>query len=159
MDKPQVCSLCHINEDYKDDIYVGYRLYDTKNIPVVYPFGYGLSYTNFEYKNLKVEQKEDNFVISYDITNVGNVDGKEISQLYISALDNQIDRPKKELKGFNKVFLKAGETKNIQIEIKRDAFAYFDESIDDWKVLPGTYKIQIGKSCADIELNKDIKID
>ena len=147
------------NEDYKDDIYVGYRLYDTKNIPVTYPFGYGLSYTNFEYKNLKIEQKGNNFVISYDITNVGNVDGKEISQLYISALDSQVDKPKKELKGFNKVFLKAGETKNIQIDIKRDAFAYFDESIDDWKVLPGTYKIQIGKSCADIVLNKDIKIN
>ena len=148
------------NEDYTDDIFVGYRLYDTRNIPVAYPFGYGLSYTNFEYKNLKIEDKGNfNYLISFDITNVGNMDGKEISQLYVSAVDGKIDRPKKELKGFSKVFLKVGETKNIQIEISKDAFAYFDELANDWKIPSGTYKIQIGKSCADIILEGYIKIN
>ena len=148
------------NEDYNDDIFVGYRLYDTRNIPVAYSFGYGLSYTNFEYKNLKIEDKGNfNYLISFDITNTGNMDGKEISQLYVSAVDGKIDRPKKELKGFSKVFLKVGETKNIQIEINHDAFTYFDELANDWKIPSGTYKIQIGKSCADIILGGYIKIN
>ena len=148
------------SEDYTDDIFVGYRLYDTRNIPVAYPFGYGLSYTNFEYKNLKIEYKGNfNYLISFDITNTGNMDGKEISQLYVSAVDGKIDRPKKELKGFSKVFLKVGETKNIQIKINRDAFTYFDELANDWKIPSGTYKIQIGKSCADIILEGYIKIN
>ena len=148
------------NEDYKDDIFVGYRLYDTRNIPVAFSFGYGLSYTTFEYSNLKIEQEgNDEYIISYDIKNIGQLDGKEISQLYISALDSQTIRPKKELKGFNKVSLKAGERKTIQIVLKRDAFAYFDELIHQWKVEKGTYKIQIGKSCLDIELEEKIIID
>ncbi len=147
------------NEEYLDDIFVGYRLYDTRNIPVAYPFGYGLSYTNFKYDNLKVSKKDNNYVVSFDVINTGNMDGKEISQLYISCVDGQIDRPKKELKGFNKVFLQVGETKNIQIEINRDAFAYFDELVNAWKVQPGTYKIQVGKSCLDIQLEENIQID
>ena len=147
------------NEVFKDSIYVGYRLYETQKIPVEYPFGHGLSYTQFEYSDLQVNQLgEFEYEIAYKIKNVGKVKGKEINQLYIRDLGHIIDRPDKELKGFNKVELNPGETKEIKLRINKQSFAYFDVDINDWKANKNDYEILIGASCQDIRLNKIIKI-
>ena len=149
----------YLDEDYRDDIFVGYRLYATEGIKVEYPFGYGLSYTKFKYSNLVIEEKGDGvFEIKYDITNIGEIPGKEISQIYISKPDSKIKRPLKELKGFNKVNLLPNETKTISVKLDKKAFEYFDEQLNCWALEKGEYQILVGSSVNDIKLIKSIII-
>lgn len=145
--------------DYDDGIFVGYRHFDKYNIEPLFPFGFGLSYTTFNYENLTIENvSDDKYEVKFTITNTGKVDGSEIAQLYISHINPMIEKAPKELKGFNKIELKAGESKTVKITISKNDFAYFDEGIKDWKVDPGKYKILVGASSRDIKLTQEIEL-
>lgn len=143
------------NSEYRESVYVGYRYYDTAKIKVQYPFGYGLSYTKFEYSNLSVDPSG----VVFTIKNIGCVDGAEVAQLYIGMDDPKVFRPKKELKGFQKVFLKAGESTRIRIEFDDKTFRYWNIRTDRWEMEEGTYRLMVGSSCADIRLESEIKIE
>ncbi|WP_243154185.1 glycoside hydrolase family 3 C-terminal domain-containing protein [Pseudoflavonifractor sp. 60] len=135
--------------EYREGLFVGYRYFETANIPVLFPFGYGLSYTTFEYSDLKVSDKEATFTI----TNTGKVNGAEVAQLYVSKQDARVFRPAKELKGFTKVFLKTGESKTVTIPLDDKAFRYFNVKTNKFEVEGGEYLVLIGASAADIKLS------
>src|SRR3989339_161967 len=143
---------------YADDIYVGYRHFDTKNIEPLFPFGFGLSYSSFEYSNLSVNESENSFEVSFDLKNSGGVNGAETAQLYVSEKKPQIDRPAKELKAFKKIELKAGETKGITLTVDKKALSYFDGKSHDWKLDAGDYELLLGASSRDIKLTKTVTI-
>lgn len=143
------------NSEYREGIFVGYRYYDTANIRVLYPFGYGLSYTNFKYSDLIV----NNDGIRITVTNTGDVDGAETIQLYIGKKDAKIFRPDKELKGFKKVFLKAGESRNINIDFDDKTFRYWNIITSKWEVEAGEYQVMVGADCQDIRHTGQINID
>ncbi|MFA9462963.1 MAG: glycoside hydrolase family 3 C-terminal domain-containing protein [Velocimicrobium sp.] len=136
------------NAEYREGLFIGYRYYDTAKVPVQFPFGFGLSYTTFEYSNLTVSEREATFTL----VNTGKVNGAEVAQLYIRAKNSDVFRPVKELKGFTKVFLKAGEEKRIQIALDDKAFRYFNAGSNQWEVEEGDYEILLGASSADIRL-------
>ena len=140
--------------EYREGLYVGYRYYETANVPVRFPFGFGLSYTTFAYSDLKVSEKE----VSFTITNTGSRDGAEIAQLYVGCRDSKIFRPVKELKGFAKVFLKAGESKTVTIELDDKAFRYFNVKTDSWQVEGGVYQLMVGASVEDIRLTGEVTV-
>lgn len=142
---------------YLESMYCGYRYFSSANVPVCYPFGYGMSYTKFEYSNLVVNQiGEYSFNVNVDITNTGSCDGAEIVQLYIAPNTKGAYRPKLELKGFNKVFLKKDETKTVVINLDQRSFAIYDTDQHNWIVESGEYKILIGASSADIRLHSNV---
>lgn len=143
-------------EYYSDDIYVGYRHFDKYNIEPLFPFGYGLSYTTFEYSNLKVSKVEGGFEVTCEIKNTGNIKGAEAAQLYIASKGTSVDRPIKELKGFSKVTLNPGESAEVNLKLKNDDFAYFSEESNSWKVDEGNYEILIGASSRDIKLKTTV---
>lgn len=146
--------------ELKEGIFVGYRYYEKNNVAVQFPFGHGLSYTNFAYANMEVEPKAGGgFIVKADITNTGDRQGDEIVQLYIAAVPQRADRPIKELKGFARLSLNPGETRVANIELPADAFLVFDNDKRDWKVLAGKYRIHMGSSSADIRLSSDIVVD
>lgn len=134
--------------EYRESLYVGYRYYDTADVPVLYPFGFGLSYTTFEYSGLEVNEEG----VSFTITNSGSRDGAEVAQLYVGLPNGKVFRPKKELKGFAKVFLKAGESKKVSIAFDDKTFRYFNVNTNNWEVEDGKYVISVGASSADIRL-------
>ncbi len=134
--------------EYREGIFVGYRFYDTVNIPVLYPFGFGLSYTKFNYENIEVNEKG----VSFIITNIGNCDGAEIAQLYVGMDNNIVFRPSKELKGFTKVYLKKGESKKVTISFDDKTFRYYDVKTKKFEIESGKYTIVIGSSSRDIKL-------
>ena len=135
--------------EYREALAVGYRYFDKANVPVRFPFGFGLSYSKFEYADLKVDVKG----VSFKIKNVSDIKGKEIAQLYIGLENSKIIRPKKELKGFAKVELDAGEEKEVRIEFDDKSFRYFNTKTDKWEVEEGEYDIYVGASVEDIRLN------
>ena len=138
--------------EYREAYGVGYRYFEKAEVKPAFPFGFGLSYTSFEYKNLKVDDKG----VSFEITNTGKVDGKEISQLYVGLQGSEVIRPVKELKGFAKVFLKAGETKKVSIPFDDKTFRYFNVKTNKWEIEKGTYDIYIGASSDDVRLTTTI---
>ena len=140
--------------EYREGLYIGYRYFDTAHVPVKYPFGYGLSYTTFEYTDLKVNADGATF----KITNTGKLDGAEIAQLYISLPGAEVFRPEKELKGFAKVFLKAGETKTVTVAFNDMTFRYWNVEDEAWAVEGGVYKVLVGSSSADIRLAADMSV-
>lgn len=141
-------------QTYKEDILVGYRWHDTKKIPALFPFGHGLSYTEFEYGKPVVSgskiSKDSEITVEVPVTNKGSREGSEIVELYISDLKSSLPRPVKELKGFDKVKLMPGETKNVRFVIKPEALKYFDDKAHEWVVEPGKFKAHIGASSTDI---------
>ena len=143
---------------YKESIYVGYRYYLTANKEVRFPFGYGLSYTTFEYSNLKIEQKEDNLLVRVNITNSGDIKGMETVQLYVSAPNNNLHKPLRELKGFTKVSLEPKETKTIEIVVRKEDLECWDINEHRFMLEDGQYNIQIGKNSRDIVLEEKISI-
>ena len=143
---------------YKESIYVGYRYYLTANKEVRFPFGFGLSYTTFEYSNLKIEQIGDSLLVKVDITNTGGVTGMETVQLYVSAPNNNTHKPLRELKGFTKVSLEPKETKTIEIVVKKEDLKYWDINERRFVLEDGQYNIQIGKNSRDIILQEKIDI-
>lgn len=155
---------------YQEGIFIGYRYYDKKKMDVLFPFGYGLSYTDFTYSNMKVTvngknaadvdviKETDEIVVSADITNTGNCDGAEIVQLYIKNPVVYEIRPEKELRDFAKVFLKAGETKTVTFTLNARAFSYYETRIHDWYAESGDYEILLASSSRDIRLQDTVSI-
>ena len=139
--------------DYEEDIYVGYRYFDSFDVPVSYPFGYGLSYTTFEYSDAKIAEKGDGYEVSVTIKNTGEREGKEVVELYISAPDNKAaNKPSKELKAFAKTkALKAGESETVTMTVKAADLASFDEAASAWVVAEGEYQFLVGASSQDIK--------
>ncbi|AVR00322.1 glycosyl hydrolase [Oceanobacillus iheyensis] len=148
--------------EYKEGIFVGYRYYDTKEVEPLFPFGYGLSYTSFEYSNLTVSNKEmkdtDTVTVTVNVKNVGNMAGKETIQLYVRDQESTIIRPEKELKGFEKVALQPGEEKTVTFTLNQRAFAYYNVDLKDWHVETGEFDILIGKSSKEIVLTDTINV-
>ena len=142
------------NSEYREGLYIGYRYYDTSRVRVQYPFGFGLSYTSFEYGNLEV--REDG--IRFCLKNTGSRDGAEVAQLYVGCWDGAVFRPEKELKGFKKVFLKAGETKDVVIPFDDKTFRYWNSRTNHWEVEGGTYQILVGACVMDIRLSGSITL-
>lgn len=149
--------------EYKEGIFVGYRYYDKKKMEVLFPFGYGLSYTTFEYSNLKLSSKAikdtGTVEVSVDITNTGSMAGKEAVQLYVADEVSEVIRPEKELRDFAKVELAPGETKTVTFTLGKRAFAYWNTQLHDWHVESGVFDIMIGKSSRDIVLTEKIQVD
>lgn len=148
--------------EYRESIYVGYRYYDTAKKDVLFPFGFGLSYTSFEYSNLTLSSDSiidtDELKVKVTIKNTGDVAGAEVVQLYVTDTESTIFRPAKELKGFKKVFLEAGEYKTIEFELDKRSFAYYNVNINDWHVETGTFKVSIGASSIDIRLDANVEV-
>ena len=144
---------------YEEGIYVGYRHFDKKNMDVSYPFGYGLSYTDFDFGNLVTKKDNDTINISLIVTNVGQIAGKEVVQIYSSKPDSNIDRPLKELRVFEKTpLLSPGEAVKVNLNIPFSELAYWNEINSDWKIEEGKYKILIGSSSRDIRLVDEISL-
>lgn len=149
--------------EYKEGIFVGYRYYDKKAMDVLFPFGYGLSYTNFEYSNLKISKNEiddtEKVTVSVNIKNIGDVFGKEIVQLYIRDKESSVTRPEKELKGFEKIGLEPGEEKEVTFILNKRSFAYYNVDLGDWHAESGEFEILIGKSSREIVLKEVITVN
>lgn len=149
--------------DYREGIFVGYRYYDKKEMAVQFPFGYGLSYTKFEYSDLELSSgsihDSDILTVTVKVRNAGSRFGKEIVQLYVSDSQTAMIRPPKELKGFEKVALNPGEEKTVGFQLDWRAFAYYDTEINDWSVASGTFTILIGKSSRNIVLSAPVEVD
>jgi len=147
---------------YDERIYVGYRHFDTKDVEPLFPFGYGLSYTTFKLDNLKVSKKtitkDDILIISLDITNTGSRDGAEVVQLYVQDLQCSVDRPVKELKGFQKVALNPGEKKNISMELLHKDLQFYDVKSHQWIAEKGKFKILVGTSSRDIKCEEEFEL-
>ncbi len=143
-----------VSVEYREGIYIGYRYYDTANIDVLFPFGYGLSYTAFEYSDMKVNKYEATF----KLTNSGKVAGMEIAQMYVGCNSHDIFRPKKELKGFVKIFINAGDTKTVTIYFDDKTFRYFNVKTNKWEIQEAEYTIMIAASSADIRLEDNVFI-
>lgn len=148
--------------EYKEGVFVGYRYYDTKEMPVRYPFGYGLSYTTFAYSDLQVSSQEikdtDTLKVSLKVKNTGNCAGKEIVQLYVADKTGAAIRPVKELKNFVKVFLNPGEEKTVEMELDKRSFAWYCTAIHDWYAATGDYEILAAASSKDIRLRKTVHV-
>lgn len=161
---PSYTNFAPLNQvvEYREGVYVGYRWYDTRKLDVLFPFGYGLSYTTYQYSNLNLSQKRmkdtDTLEFYVDVTNTGSVAGDEIVQLYVSDETGAVDRPEKELKGFERVHLEPGETKTVKMTLDKRSFAWYSEALKDWYAASGTYKIKIGKSSREIVLEESVEL-
>ena len=149
--------------EYREGIFVGYRYYQMKKMPVLFPFGHGLSYTTFEYKNMRIDRTnitaKDSLRVLVDLTNTGKRAGKEAVQLYVSAVDSRVQRPVQELRGFQKVHLAPGETRTIEFELSGRSFSYWETSIHEWYAENGRYEICIGASSADIRVRRTVTLE
>ncbi len=145
--------------EYRESIYVGYRYYDTANAPVLFPFGHGLSYTTFEYRELSVQARNDSASVTFKIRNTGNKSGKEAVQVYVRDVESSHFRPFKELKGFAKVHIQPKEEKSVTIELDRRAFSFYDVGKKDWILETGDFEILVGASSQDIRLKTTLRLD
>ena len=148
------------NADYQEGVFVGYRYYTSRKMNTAFPFGYGLSYTTFEYSNLRVDKKEmtdqEMLQVSVNVKNTGKRSGKTVVQLYVGAPENEVIRPVRELRGFEKIFLEAGEEKTVTFTLDERAFAYWNTTIHDWYVEDGTYNVMIGENADKMCLSEEI---
>lgn len=144
-----------VSVEYREGPYIGYRYFDTADVDVLFPFGYGLSYTSFDYANLQVTKQG----VSFEITNSGEVAGMEVAQLYVGSQSKQIYRPRKELKGFIKVQLQPGETKSVSIPFDNKTFRYFNVKTNQWEIEEANYDILIGASSKDIRLQGTLFVE
>lgn len=147
---------------YKEGVFVGYRGYEAQGIKPQFPFGFGLSYTSFEYRDLQVRKAgtaDDSYEAVFSVKNIGSRAGATVPQLYVSAPKSSVPRPKKELKGFTKLMLQPGESRQVVLPLDARAFAYFDMAAKRWRADPGTYRVLIGDSTEQIALNGAIRLD
>ncbi len=144
---------------YREGIYVGYRYFDTADKPTLFPFGHGLSYTQFEFSNLGIEKRGSDLMVTLDITNTGGVAGAEVVQLYVSALASDVHRPAQELKAFTKTFVDPGATERVELTLSRQGFEIFDPQEKCWIVEAGAYEVRIGSSSRDIRLRQTLNIE
>ncbi len=149
------------NIDYDEGVFVGYRWYDSKNIKPLYPFGFGLSYTSFEYSSLKIQDRgideAGDIIVQFMVKNTGEVSGYETAQLYVGDMESSVSRPVKELKGFRKVYLNPEENIEIIMLLHKQDFSFWNDQIHSWQMEPGAFKIMIGASSDDIRLTQEIK--
>ena len=144
--------------NYAEESLVGYRWYDRKQAPVAYPFGFGLSYAQFVYSNLEVQPTSEGFDVKFDLANTSAVDAEEVAQVYVSRPSSKIERPVKELKGFQRIALKAGERRTVTIPVRRADLCHWDESSQSWMLEPGAMTVLVGGSSDSLPLNKDTAI-
>ena len=153
----------HDKSVYSEGVFVGYRYYTSKEMEVLFPFGYGLSYTTFSYGNLTVDKKEfkesEKLLVSVDVTNTGACTGKEVVQLYVAPKGGTIIRPVRELKAFEKTELAPGETKTVTFELDSRAYAYWNTEIHDWHVETGAYEIQICRNAQEVLLSEEVQVE
>ena len=151
-----------VTSEHRESVYIGYRYYDAAKLDVVFPFGYGLSYTTFEYSDIKLSadsiKDTDTVTVSFKIKNTGNVDGAEVAQIYVADKESTIYRPVKELRAFKKVFLKAGEETEVSLELSKRAFAFYNVKLGDWMVETGEFDIMVGASSRDIKLTATMTV-
>ena len=140
--------------DYKEDVFVGYRYFDTEKVEPQFPFGFGLSYTTFAFRHLNVSRAGDVVKVSFDVTNTGKRAGAVVAQIYVAPPPGLVRRPADELEGFQKIFLPSGGTQAVAVELDRHAFAYFDEAKNDWLVPPGRYEIEVGDCSRHLPLHQ-----
>lgn len=149
--------------EYREGVFVGYRYYDKKNMEVLFPFGYGLSYTTFEYSNIKADKlvmtDNDTVTVSLDVTNTGKVKGKEVVQIYVEAQESQAIRPVRELREFAKIELEPGETKTVSFTLDKRAFSYYHVGMKDWFAETGTYLIHAASSSRDLRQKIAVKVE
>ena len=136
--------------EYKEGILVGYRWFETKEVPVMYAFGHGLSYVDFEYGALSCRQKKDKISVSFDLKNLGEMEADEVAQLYVRRIDSKVERPLKELEAFDRITLKAGETKTVTLEFPVSELAHWDTETNGWVLEPGRIEILVGSASDDI---------
>ena len=141
--------------EYREGLYIGYRYYGTANIPVRYPFGHGLSYTTFLYSDIHAGKDR----VTFTIANAGAWDGAEVAQVYVSCKDGNVFRPQKELKGFAKVFLKAGKSRTVSVSLDDKAFRYFNVKTNRWEVESGIYTISVASDAAHVRLSANIRVE
>ena len=145
-----------LKQTYKDDIFVGYRYFDTYKVAPQFAFGHGLSYTSFKYSALAVTPGQQSATVKLSVTNTGKVAGAEVVQVYVHDEQAAVKRPEKELKGFQKVFLKPGETKTVTLTLDQNAFQYYDEVKKQWVLEPGKFDVLVGASSRDIRLTSSL---
>ena len=143
---------------YREGIFVGYRGYEHNHTQPLYPFGYGLSYTTFKFSNLSVKPDASHAAVTFDITNTGDRAGADVAQVYVSDGHTKVDRPAKELKGFEKVSLQPGETKHVSIDLDSRAFAWYDTDAKKWSITPGKFGILVGDSSASLDLKGSVEV-
>ena len=153
-----IASLPDPVSEYREGILVGYRWFDTKDVPVMYAFGHGLSYVDFEYGALTCKQKKDKIQVSFDLKNLGDMEADEVAQLYVKRLDSKVERAEKELEAFERVALKAGETKNVTLEFPVSELAHWDNETNGWVLEPGKIEILVGSASNDIRQSINTEI-
>ena len=144
--------------EYKEGILVGYRWFETKDVPVMYAFGHGLSYVDFEYGPLTCKQKKDKFIVTFDLKNLGEMEADEVAQLYVKRIGSKVERPEKELEAFDRVTLKAGETKKVTLEFPVSELAHWDNETNGWVLEPGKIEILVGSASDDIRQSINTEI-
>ena len=149
----------HARVEYREGLFVGYRGYEKSGVKPLFPFGFGLSYTTFDYSNIKIAKDGKEFVVSFDVKNTGKVAGAEVAQVYVGDDECRLVRPAKELKGFEKVMLQPGETKSLSVRLGDEAFRFYDPILREWVVEPGTFTVHVGASSADIRLKGQLKVE
>lgn len=160
------CSLTYPQKEtavYEEGVFVGYRYYDKKQMPVAYPFGFGLSYTDWQYSNLRLDKQHirdtDTLTVQLDVTNTGRLPGKEIVELYVGNAPAGVPRPVKELRGFTKVFCTPGQTQTVTFTLNKRSFAYYHVGMHDWYAESGTYEILAGASSRDIRPRATVRME
>lgn len=143
---------------YEEGVEVGYRYYDRHLEKIKYPFGFGLSYSQFAYSDISIKTQNKETIVEFVLKNTSMVDGKEIAQIYVAEENPEVFRPLKELQGFVKVNLQAGESKRVTVRLNERAFSYYSVEEKAWKVKGGQYKIVVGASSQDVRLEKTIEI-
>ena len=143
---------------YDEKLEIGYRYYDRHPEEISYPFGHGLSYTTFDYKDLCVSVDEDRIRISFQIKNTGSFPGAEVVQIYVGNPGSTVSRPVKELKSFDKIFLQTGESKSVELQIPLEEIGYYNVMLKKWVTESGRYEIYVGSSSQDIRLKKSIYV-
>jgi beta-glucosidase len=146
------------HEVYREGIFMGYRYYDAKKLAVRFPFGHGLSYTDFEYRNLAIKENSDDVEVSFDLANTGKQAGKEVAQIYVANHASQTVMPVDELRDFVKVELQPGETKHLTLKLSRRAFAWYNSETETWEADNGKYEILVGSSSRDIRLRQEFEL-
>ena len=147
-----------LNVTYGEGVFVGYRGYEKNCVKPAYPFGHGLTYTTFEYSDLSAKAVKGGVEVAFTLTNTGDYDASEVAQVYVGEVNPTVPRPAKELKGYKKVFVKAGESAQVKVFLPKSAFAFYNVEVHDWTVNPGAFDINVGASVADIRLYEQVVI-
>lgn len=146
--------------DYNEGVFIGYRGVEHFDVKPMYPFGYGLTYSSFSYSGLDIKKADDHSVnVTFTLTNTGSYAAAEVAQVYVMPIKSSVPRPHHELKGYEKVYLKKGESRTIEVNLPESAFSYYDSELHDWKFDDVTYRILVGSSSADFHLQEDVTFD